>query len=66
VGGSIANCRLPISDWRFPQFQLATGNQETHRLPPGGTDFIAGYQRNCGPNVFMLEKRKILMEGKDG
>jgi hypothetical protein len=46
VGFSIADCQLPISNWRLPIKPIGNrkseiANPKTHPLPRGGTDFIA-------------------------
>ena len=46
MGLPIANCQLPISDWRLAikaigNWQSEIGNLETHPLPRCGTDLIS-------------------------
>jgi len=45
MGLDIADCQLPIFDWRLATKSIGIrkstiGNQVTHPLPRGGTDFI--------------------------
>jgi len=49
VGQPIADCQLPIFDWRLVdkanwQSEIANRQLRTHPLPRGGTDFIG---RDC-------------------
>jgi hypothetical protein len=50
----IADCQLPILDWRLPiepigNRQSQIENLETHPLPRGGTDFIGSRVVNLSP-----------------
>jgi hypothetical protein len=52
VGHLIADCQLPISDWRLPvkpigNRQSQIENPETHPLPRGGTDFMSHGNPDC-------------------